>query len=86
MTTMMPKVVNNKFVKIYDLSQDNISPMHYDLSQDNISPTAMQCNSNDPHLKQRVKGKFKGREVHILNYIMNTVFSSFPYQYKSRLN
>ena len=22
-------VVNNKFVKIYDLSQDNISPMHY---------------------------------------------------------
>ena len=46
----------------------------------------MQCNSNDPHLKQRVRGKFKGREVHILNYIMNTVFSSFPYQYKSMLN
>ena len=51
MTTMMPKVVNNKFVKIYDLSQDNIIPMHYDLSQDNIRPTAMPCNSNYPHLK-----------------------------------
>ena len=44
-------VVNNKFVKIYDLSQDNIIPMHYDLSQDNIIPTTMQCTSNDPHLK-----------------------------------
>ena len=33
-----------------------------------------------------MRGKFRGREVHILNYVMNTVFSSFPYQYKSMLN
>ena len=40
--------------------------------------------TSDPNLTQR--GKFKGREVHLLNYIMNTIFSGFPYQYKSMIN
>ena len=40
--------------------------------------------SSDPDLTQR--GKFMGREVQCLNYIMSTVFSYFPYQYQSMLN
>ena len=47
---------------------------------------AMQCEScsSDPDLTRR--GKIRGREDQFLNYIMNIVFSTFPYQYKSMLN
>ena len=39
---------------------------------------------NIPNLTQR--GQFRGREVQLLNYITNTVFSAFPHQYKSMPN
>ena len=45
--------------------------------------TGMQ-KCNIPNLTQR--GKFRGREFYLLNYNMNTMFSYFPYQYKSILN
>ena len=43
-----------------------------------------ESGSGDPDLTQR--GQFRGREVQLLNYTMNTVFLAFPYQYKSMLN
>ena len=38
-----------------------------------------ESRSSDPDLTRR--GKFRGREVQLLNYIMNTLFLAFPYQY-----